>query len=200
LHSVQFDKDPNGLSHGGVKVQKIPDDWVSLLKEQVTPEIIMCAKTPGASGAERGWKNDVIFSVGHELEEYHKNTNPGEHKQNLNVYRHYGWNRHPDFPPILQKMMDHLDCNNISMFMSMEGICNGSLTWHVDDYHVWAFNIEGETTWEYFSLLTGKIESVRLKPYENIITMSSRVSHRVIIHTETRASISMIQPFTPRHF
>ena len=97
-------------------------------------------------------------------------------------------------PPILEQMRDELSCQYIAMFASDGAHATGSLEWHIDGYHVFAFNIEGVTEWEWFDLGTGKIKSVVLEPKKNIITMPSGISHRVKLLTEHRMSVSIIKP------
>lgn len=96
-------------------------------------------------------------------------------------------------PPILEEMRSELDCHYIAMFASDGVHTTGSLNWHIDGYHVFAFNIEGVTEWEWFDLETGQIQSIILEPKKNMITVPSGVSHRVKLITDHRMSLSIIR-------
>jgi hypothetical protein len=70
---------------------------------------------------------------------------------------------------------------------------NASLGWHVDNYDVYAFNIEGRTVWEYFSLITGEIETVELGEMDKILYMPCGVTHQVKVLTDYRTSLSIVK-------
>lgn len=96
-------------------------------------------------------------------------------------------------PASIEEMRSQLDCEFVAMFASDGETSLGSLNWHIDGYHVWAFNIEGVTEWEWFDIHEGKIKSIVLEPKKNMITMPSGVTHRVILHTPYRMSVSIIR-------
>ena len=110
------------------------------------------------------------------------------------LFRHYRWHRDPNFPEIFADMMKHLHGEDISMFVGDQEETRGSLGWHVDNYHVWAFNIEGETEWEWFDLYDGKFKSHVVKP-GYILTMPLGISHRVKVLSGYRTSISIISRY-----
>jgi hypothetical protein len=96
-------------------------------------------------------------------------------------------------PEPLEIMRDQLDCEFIAMFASDGETSVGSLNWHIDAYHVYAFNIEGTTEWQWFDIHEGKLKSIVIEPKKNMITMPAGVTHRVILHTPYRMSVSIIR-------
>ena len=147
-----------------VLLQEMPEEWVNSLP---TAEEIWV----GGNAGEMSWKMS---------------------KENGNfMFRHYRWHKSDNFPEIFSGMMKHLQAEDISMFAGDNDTTVGSLGWHVDDYHVWAFNIEGETEWEYFDLTSGTFKSETVKP-GYILTMPLGISHRVKVLSEYRTSVSMI--------
>jgi len=96
-------------------------------------------------------------------------------------------------PEILETMRHQLNCEFIAMFASDAVTTTGSLNWHIDGYHVWAFNIEGTTEWEWFDIQEGRLKSIVLEPKKNMISMPSGVTHRVKLITEHRMSVSIIR-------
>jgi hypothetical protein len=96
-------------------------------------------------------------------------------------------------PESLEVMREQLDCEFVAMFASDAETTIGTLNWHIDGYHVYAFNIEGTTEWQWFDIHEGKIKSIVLEPKKNMITMPSGVTHRVILHTPYRMSVSIIR-------
>jgi hypothetical protein len=107
------------------------------------------------------------------------------------VMRHFHWNFSDNFDSCLKEMFEYHDAESISMFVGHCSDQNATLGWHYDDYHVWAFNIEGVTEWEWFQTHTGKFESVVLEP-GYILTMPLGMTHRVKMISEERTSISLI--------
>ena len=153
----------------------MPDEWKRRLESEVTFDDMMVAKTPKEDDpTDRGW----MFEQGGK-------------DFDIPVMRHYGWNRSPDFPPVLRDMMEYCNTKDISMFIS-DDTMQGSLHWHVDWYDVFAFNVEGETTWEWFDMYEGCVKSIILKPLDNVLIMPSGYTHRVILNTPERASISLV--------
>ena len=148
----------------------MPDEWKRRLESEVTVDDMYLATTD----TERGWMHAE-----------------GGQDYDVPVMRHFAWNRHPKFPTILSEMMQYTDCKDISMFIS-DDTAPGSLWWHVDWYDVFAFNMEGETTWEWFCLRDGCLKSEVLKPLDNVLIMPSGISHRVVLNTPFRASISLV--------
>ena len=80
------------------------------------------------------------------------------------------------------------------MFVSDHDETNMGLGWHVDGYSVYGFNLEGETTWEYFNLQEGKVVEVKLGEMDRGIFMPCGISHRVRVRSETRTSMSLVRP------
>jgi len=153
--------------------QEMPDVWRDNLP---SPEEIWI----GGRTAQGGWQF---------------NTNVSE---NNTVLRNYRWHREENFPEILRDMMDYHDCEDISMFIGQCDGCNKTLGWHFDDYHVWAFNIEGVTEWQWFDCRSGEIQKQVLEP-GYIITMPLGVTHRVEMISEYRTSISIITRYGVEH-
>ena len=101
-------------------------------------------------------------------------------------------------PEFVKKIPQYVDDGEtlISTFVSdCEGTEN-TLNWHIDGYEVYAFNVEGNTVWEYFDLDTGKIEEVALGEMDKLIYMPCGISHRVKLMSETRTSMSLVRPGT----
>ena len=87
--------------------------------------------------------------------------------------------------------MEHLDAEDISMFSGQCAGNDGTLGWHIDEYHVWALNIEGITTWSWFDLKEGRVMSEDVSPgYMMIMPMG--FSHKVNMVSEDRTSVSFI--------
>ena len=161
--------------------QEMPDVWRDRLP---TAEEIWV-------GGQRDGRNGWV------CESTAKDKHTGEPNS---LMRHFRWHLSDNFPPVLREMMDHHDCEDISMFIGHCAGANNTLSWHFDDYYVWAFNIEGVTEWDWFRCQTGEVETFRLEP-GYIITMPLGVSHRVRMISEHRTSISIITRFgatTPR--
>lgn len=117
-----------------------------------------------------------------------------------NVHRSFNWQGDTSqgqepFCPAFQKIYDATMSHSVSSFIGMHG-ATGSLDWHVDSYHVWAFNLIGTTTWEWFDLKEGRVKEAVLEPMKNVITMPSGVTHRVKLNSEERFSHSFIQDVT----
>ena len=107
------------------------------------------------------------------------------------LYRNYAYNQDSRFPPILGDMMDWLRCDDISMFIGQCEGSNDTLGWHWDSYHVWAFNVDGVTEWQWFDNISGQVETQVLEP-GYIITMPYGITHRVQMVSDSRTSISLI--------
>ena len=115
-------------------------------------------------------------------------------RNNNGIQRSYKYHTHPTFPSIFADMMDWLRCEDISMFIGHCEGANDALNWHWDDYHVWAFNVEGVTEWQWFDPATGQIEKQVLEP-GYILTMPYGITHQVRMISETRTSVSMITQY-----
>jgi len=150
--------------------QEIPEEWLGRLP---SAEDIWVG---GHQADRKGWVSERKMQ---------------EDGSGNGVMRHFRWHLSSNFPPVLQEMMDHHDCEDISMFIGHCDGYNGTLGWHFDDYHVWAFNIEGVTEWQWFCCRSGKIEKRVLEP-GYILTMPLGVTHRVKMLSEHRTSISII--------
>lgn len=157
----------------GAYSQPMPDEWKRRLESTCTVDDMMQAKASDHPDG-RGW---LYEEAGPSFD--------------TPVMRHFGWNRASNFPTVLQEMMDYCRCQDISMFISDDNM-QGSLSWHVDWYDVFAFNVEGETTWEWFCLNEGVVKSQIIKPLDNIFIMPSGITHRVVLETPYRASISLV--------
>jgi hypothetical protein len=158
-----------------VLLQLMPTDWFERL--------------PSSDKIWTGGHESLVREVGWQLA---KVTNSGG--EDTSLMRNYQWHREKNFPPVLAEMMKHHDCTDISMFCGQSEGNDGSLGWHFDDYYVWAFNIEGLTKWEWFDPKTGEIKSLKLEP-GYILTMPMGITHRVIILSEERTSVSLITRF-----
>jgi|SaaInlStandDraft_1057018.scaffolds.fasta_scaffold131466_2 hypothetical protein len=99
----------------------------------------------------------------------------------------------PEFLKKMEQFVNEPD-TIISVFVSDNSDTQSALGWHVDPYEVFAFNIEGETVWEYFDIPEGKLKSIQLGAMDKIIHMPCGVSHRVRILSEGRTSISIVRP------
>ena len=101
----------------------------------------------------------------------------------------------PPMPEVFRFIKDVASGHSYSGFYGCGAGDNGALNWHIDDYHVWAFNLEGVTEWQWFDIYEGKIKSQIIEPYKQVITMPSGVTHRVrlVEGTEERVSVSLIQ-------
>ena len=99
-------------------------------------------------------------------------------------------------PDFIKKMEQYQDDGEtmISAFVSDCPETDGALGWHVDGYHVYAFNVEGNTVWEYFDLDSGSVKSCELNDMDKMIFMPCGVTHRVRILSEGRTSISLVRP------
>ena len=114
--------------------------------------------------------------------------------ENIGIQRTFKYNSDPRCPTVFHDMLDWLRCGDISMFIGHCKGADGTLTWHWDDYHVWAFNVEGVTEWQWFDVYSGQIETQVLEP-GYIITMPYSITHRVEMISDTRTSVSMITKY-----
>lgn len=147
---------------------------------------------------ERLPSSDEIWTGGHEsiVRDYawHCSNGLNSSGEPSSLMRNYQWHKEKNFPRILAEMMEYHDCTDISMFCGQAEGNDGSLGWHFDDYYVWAFNTDGVTRWEWFDPSKGAIESQVLEP-GYIITMPLGITHRVVILSEERTSVSLITRF-----
>ena len=97
-----------------------------------------------------------------------------------------------EFCPAFKLIFEACQAHSVSTFIG-QGEAAASLDWHVDSYHVWAFNMIGTTTWEWFDPRYGGLKSATLEPMKHVITMPSGVTHRVKLHGSERLSLSFIQ-------
>jgi len=121
-------------------------------------------------------------------------ASPQEQKS-AHVYRNgMGWKDRSVFPRKFIRWVDSVGCNQISLFGSMgaEEASHG-LPWHIDQYWVYSWNIEGETTWEYFDMLAGEVKTLELGEMDKMVMMPVGTPHRVLIRSEDRTSISIVR-------
>lgn len=112
-------------------------------------------------------------------------------KEGSSLMRNFQWHRYDNFPRIFADIMKHLDAEDVSIFTGHCESNDGTLGWHIDEYHVWALNIEGTTTWSWFDLVQGKVLSEDISPGSMMI-MPMGVTHKVDLVTQERTSISFI--------
>jgi len=160
------------ISKVEVKYQQMPETWFERLP---TPEEIWT----GISKSETSvWKSST---------------------RNGFMQRNHGpWCLSTNFPEIFVEMMKRVLGEDMSFFVGQNENCSGSLSWHVDGYHVWAFNIEGETEWEWFDIIEGKLKKQNITP-GNILTMPMGVTHRVKVLSDTRTSASIVTRYGAGH-
>lgn len=107
---------------------------------------------------------------------------------------------YPDKVPEFLKKMEQWSPGEtaISVFVSHNADTRNALSWHVDEYEVYAFNIEGETRWEWFDIPTGEFKSIYLGEMDKLIHMPFGYTHRVEIISEGRTSISLVHSINHR--
>jgi len=99
-------------------------------------------------------------------------------------------------PEFLQQLRQrYAEVSTLSCFTSagVEG-ADATLPWHVDGYDVFAFNMEGETVWEYFCQHEGKVKSIELGEMDKLLYMPCGLTHRVVLKSESRTSVSIVAP------
>ncbi len=111
--------------------------------------------------------------------------------EGVTLMRSFQWHKYDNFPRILADIMKHLDAEDISVFSGQCAGNNGTLGWHIDEYHVWAINIEGTTTWSWFDLGEGKVKTHEMSP-GSMMLMPMGISHKVDLVSDDRTSISFI--------
>lgn len=110
------------------------------------------------------------------------------------VHRHCELHKSYDLiPQFIKELETWTDDTMLSGFIGDNEDSNHSLGWHMDPYQVYAFNVEGRTIWEYFSLNDGAIKSVELGELDKMIWMPCGISHQVKVLSEYRTSISLVQ-------
>lgn len=109
------------------------------------------------------------------------------------VHRHCELHEDKNIPQFIKEIDVWDEDTMLSGFVGDNLESNSSLGWHVDTYQVYAFNIEGETVWEYFSLRSGKIETIELGEMDKMIFMPCGVTHQVKVLSEYRTSLSLVQ-------
>lgn len=173
LLNMQLEYYDNTPDKQRIKYQAMPTTWFERLP---SAEEVMVS----CQNSRMGWKRSST------------NISAGVPGKEGSVYRSYIWHEAPDFPEVLKEMMEYHEAECISTFVGMHPEETGSLNWHVDDYHVWAFNIEGTTEWEWFDLASrGTFKSQVIEP-GFILTMPLGISHRVKVLSDYRTSISII--------
>ena len=117
------------------------------------------------------------------------------------MHRNCEMHDHPDKIPKFLKGLEQWEDNDImiSVFVSHNPATKHALQWHVDQYEVFAFNLEGETRWDWFDLHTGTFKSIYLGEMDKLIHMPFGYSHRVEILSEGRTSISLVKPMDFRN-
>ena len=150
-----------------------------VLVMDIPQELIDCCPTADEVMMYPGWSP-------------HENISSG---QSQHVYRTgIGWKDRSVFPKEFVGWVDAIGCNQISLFGSMgaEGASYG-LPWHHDQYWVYSWNLEGETTWEYFDMPTGEIKTLHLGEMDQMVMMPIGTPHRVLLRSEDRTSISIVR-------
>jgi len=136
-----------------------------------------------------------IWKIGREAGGWELWTN---HEKGNDVFMHRNCivSDYPEHIPEFLKKMEQYDDENstISMFVSDNDETQHSLSWHVDGYEVYGFNIEGHTRWDWFDIPTGEIKSIYLGEMDKLIHMPCGYTHRVTILSEGRTSISLVLP------
>ena len=97
-----------------------------------------------------------------------------------------------ELPESFKLIQDVVKGHSFSVFHGVDNGSNGTLDWHTDSYHVWAFNLEGTTRWEWFDIIEGKVKSAVIEPLKTVITMPSGTTHQVKLLSDTRTSVSAI--------
>lgn len=126
---------------------------------------------------------------------------------NLTIHRNVEVHKYPHLVPEFIKMLPQYEDDGDTMISAFCSDCSETghaLNWHVDAYEVYAFNVEGETIWQYFDLDEGKVIDIEMGEMDKVIYMPCGYSHRVRLLSETRTSISLVRPGTlvgqPVHF
>jgi len=109
------------------------------------------------------------------------------------LYRSYMFQFAKPCPEVFLEMLKYYGFNLLSTFCSLEEDSWVGLNWHQDDYDVLAFNILGETQWQYYPEGGNKEDFKVLTVSGNkMIYMPSGWIHRVETSGE-RSSVSLVR-------
>ena len=106
-----------------------------------------------------------------------------------------GWHNRSEYPSEFVDYVDRAHCMAISCF-SDYGMFDEpkGLDWHVDVYWVYAWNVEGHSTWHYFDMIHGEVKSVKVGEMDTVIMMPPGTPHRVTVESPSRISLSITRP------
>lgn len=125
------------------------------------------------------------------LKKDHDPNQPVQMMRNLSLHK-----RQEIIPPFIDTLRyRYAESSTLSCFTSA-GVddLSATLPWHCDGYDVFAFNMEGETSWEYFDWYEGKVKSIDLGEMDKLLYMPCGITHRVILRSESRTSVSIVAP------
>ena len=106
-----------------------------------------------------------------------------------------GWYNRSQYPSEFVDYIDRTGCAGVSCF-SDYGMFDEALglDWHVDAFWVYAWNVEGNTTWHYFDMLDGQMKQAKLGPMDKVVMMPPGTPHRVTVESPSRISLSITRP------
>lgn len=105
-----------------------------------------------------------------------------------------GWEDRTFYPKEFVDYIDDLGCLQITAFSDGGVEKPKGLHWHIDDYWVYSWNIEGQTTWHWFDMLEGTIKQEKIGEMDKVMLMPPQTPHTVSVESEYRTSISIVRP------
>lgn len=104
-----------------------------------------------------------------------------------------GWfDRTQNYPSEFINYVDRAGCAGVACF-SDYGMFDEpkGLDWHVDMYWVYAWNVEGHSTWHYFDMISGEVKAQKVGEMDTVIMMPPGTPHRITVESSSRISISI---------